>query len=168
MPKSQRSWDQSQHRPTQWNLRGGRWSSVEWSTRYILKNLNSSPVIRCRGYNYYGLTVWTKCRISGAWETWRRTAWGTSCGGAWGTRPSPSPPWATSRTCPAPTTHSTPAFAASRSVYLAMFRIRMDPHHFGKLDPDPHQSGKLNPDPHQSGKLNPHQSQKQDPDPHEI
>jgi hypothetical protein len=27
-------------------------------------------------------------------------------------------------------------------------RIRMDPHHFGKLDPDPH----------------PHQSEKQDPD----
>jgi hypothetical protein len=42
------------------------------------------------------------------------------------------------------------------------FRIRMDPHHFGKLDPDPHQSRKLDPDPHQSGKLDPdpHQSKK--------
>jgi hypothetical protein len=42
-------------------------------------------------------------------------------------------------------------------------RIRIDPHHFGKLDPDPnpHQSGKLNPDP------DPHQSEKQDPDPHQ-
>jgi hypothetical protein len=29
-------------------------------------------------------------------------------------------------------------------------RIRMDPHHFGKLDPDPHQSEKpdADPDPH--------------------
>jgi hypothetical protein len=40
-------------------------------------------------------------------------------------------------------------------------RIRMDPHHFRKLDPDPdlHQNGKLEPDP------DPHQSEKQDPDP---
>ncbi len=37
--------------------------------------------------------------------------------------------------------------------------IRMDPRHFGKLDPDPHQSGK--PDPV------PHQSEKQDPDSHQ-
>ncbi len=33
-------------------------------------------------------------------------------------------------------------------------RIRMDPHHFWKLDPDPHQSGKLDTD------LDPHQSEK--------
>ncbi len=34
-------------------------------------------------------------------------------------------------------------------------RIRMGPHHFGKLDPDPHQSGKLylDPDPHQVEKV---------------
>ncbi len=31
-------------------------------------------------------------------------------------------------------------------------RIRMDPHHFGKLDPDLPQSGKLDPNPHQSEK----------------
>jgi hypothetical protein len=28
MPKSQLSWIRSQHPPTQWNLRGGRWSSL--------------------------------------------------------------------------------------------------------------------------------------------
>jgi hypothetical protein len=40
-------------------------------------------------------------------------------------------------------------------------RIRLDPNHFGKLDPDPH--------PHQREKLDPytHQSEKQDPDPHQ-
>jgi hypothetical protein len=40
-------------------------------------------------------------------------------------------------------------------------RIRMDPHHVGKLDPDPEplQRKKQNPDP------DPHQSEKQDPDP---
>jgi hypothetical protein len=30
MPKAQQSWVRSQHPPTQWNLRGGRWSSVEY------------------------------------------------------------------------------------------------------------------------------------------
>ncbi len=30
--KSQQSWVRSQNPPTQWNLRGGRWSSVEYST----------------------------------------------------------------------------------------------------------------------------------------
>ncbi len=37
MPKSQQSWARSQHPPTQWNLRGGRWSSVENSTKKIPK-----------------------------------------------------------------------------------------------------------------------------------
>jgi hypothetical protein len=32
MPKSQKSWVRSQHPPTQWNLMGSRWSSVEYST----------------------------------------------------------------------------------------------------------------------------------------
>jgi hypothetical protein len=42
-------------------------------------------------------------------------------------------------------------------------RTRMDPHHFGKLDPDPdpHQNVKLDPDP------DPHQKEKQEPDPHQ-
>jgi hypothetical protein len=35
---------------------------------------------------------------------------------------------------------------------------RMDPHHFGKLDPEPYQNEKPESDPHQS--------QKQDPHPH--
>jgi hypothetical protein len=41
-------------------------------------------------------------------------------------------------------------------------RIRMDPHHFGNLDPhpDPHQGEKSYPDPHQG--------KKSDPDPHQI
>ncbi len=34
--KSQQSWVRSQHPPTQWNLRGGRRSSVEYSTKVIL------------------------------------------------------------------------------------------------------------------------------------
>jgi hypothetical protein len=40
--------------------------------------------------------------------------------------------------------------------FLSVLHIRMDPHHFRKLDPDPnpHQSGMLDPDPH------PHQSEK--------
>ncbi len=41
--------------------------------------------------------------------------------------------------------------------------IRIDPHHFGKLDPHPHQSGKLDPDPDP----HPHQSEKQFPDTHQ-
>jgi hypothetical protein len=40
-----------------------------------------------------------------------------------------------------------------------VLRIRVDPHHFGMLDPDPHQSGKLDPDPHQSGQQDPDQQQ---------
>ena len=36
--KSQWSWVLSQHPPTQWNLRGGRWSSVKQSTFKIQKN----------------------------------------------------------------------------------------------------------------------------------
>jgi hypothetical protein len=36
--KSQLSWVQSQHPPTQLNLMGGRWSSVEESTEKLLKN----------------------------------------------------------------------------------------------------------------------------------
>jgi hypothetical protein len=36
---------------------------------------------------------------------------------------------------------------------------KLDPDHFGKLDPDPHHFGKLN--------LDPHQSERQDPDPHQ-
>ncbi len=41
MPKSQQSWVRSQHPPTQWNLRGGRWSSVEPVHR---KKSQKSPV----------------------------------------------------------------------------------------------------------------------------
>jgi hypothetical protein len=52
----------------------------------------------------------------------------------------------------------------NKKVATAVLQIRMDPHHFGKLDPDPHQSGKLDSDtdPHQSEKqvLDPHQSEK--------
>ena len=39
MSKSQQFWFRSQHPPTQWNLRGGRWSSVEYNT-YIDKKIN--------------------------------------------------------------------------------------------------------------------------------
>ena len=46
-------------------------------------------------------------------------------------------------------------------VLWVRIRIRMDLHHFGKLDPDPHQTEKLDPDPDS------HQSEKQDPDPHQ-
>jgi hypothetical protein len=38
MHQLQRSWVRSQHPSAQWNLRGGRWSSVENSTKKI-KNL---------------------------------------------------------------------------------------------------------------------------------
>ncbi len=34
----QRSWVRSQHPLTEWNLRGGWWSSVEYSTKKYLKN----------------------------------------------------------------------------------------------------------------------------------
>ncbi len=40
MHQLQQSWVQSQHPSAQWNLRGGRWSSAEYSTR---KKLNKSP-----------------------------------------------------------------------------------------------------------------------------
>ncbi len=33
MPQLQRSWVRSQHPSAQWNLRGGRWSSVEYSKK---------------------------------------------------------------------------------------------------------------------------------------
>jgi hypothetical protein len=40
MPQSQKSWVRSQHPPTHWNLRSGRWSSVTKSTyEKISKNL---------------------------------------------------------------------------------------------------------------------------------
>jgi hypothetical protein len=42
MPKSQQSWVQFQYSPTQWNLRGGRRSSVEYSTKK--KNQQNPPV----------------------------------------------------------------------------------------------------------------------------
>ncbi len=38
MHQLQRSWVRSQHPSAQWNLRGGRWSSVEYSTKKKLKN----------------------------------------------------------------------------------------------------------------------------------
>jgi hypothetical protein len=38
LPKSQQSWVQSQHPPTQSNLRGGRYSNVEYGT-YISKQI---------------------------------------------------------------------------------------------------------------------------------
>ncbi len=42
MPKLQQSWVRSQHPPTQWNLRGGRCSSVEYSTEKK-KNQKNPP-----------------------------------------------------------------------------------------------------------------------------
>ncbi len=42
VPKLQQSWVQSQHPPTQWNLSGGKWSSVEqrtWEEKIYLKIL---------------------------------------------------------------------------------------------------------------------------------
>ncbi len=33
------TWVRSQHPPTQWNLRGGRWSSVEYSTKRKIKKI---------------------------------------------------------------------------------------------------------------------------------
>jgi hypothetical protein len=41
MPKAKQSWVGSQHPPTQWNMRGGRWSSVECSTSK--QKSNKSP-----------------------------------------------------------------------------------------------------------------------------
>ncbi len=35
MHQLQRSWVRSQHPSAQWNLRGGKWSSAEWSTKNI-------------------------------------------------------------------------------------------------------------------------------------
>jgi hypothetical protein len=43
MPKSRLSWVRFQHPPTQWNLRGGSWNSVEYST-YIKKIQKIPPV----------------------------------------------------------------------------------------------------------------------------
>ncbi len=46
MPKSQQYWVRYQHPPTQWNLRGGRWSSVEYSTyKGKKKNPKNHPVM---------------------------------------------------------------------------------------------------------------------------
>jgi hypothetical protein len=45
MPKSQQSWVRSQHPSTQRNLRGGRWSSVEYSTQRKKKSKNPSVYI---------------------------------------------------------------------------------------------------------------------------
>ncbi len=42
MPKSHQSWDRSQHPPTQWNQRGGRWSNVEYST---WKKIQQNPPV---------------------------------------------------------------------------------------------------------------------------
>jgi hypothetical protein len=41
---SQQSWVRSQHPPTKWNLRGGRWSSVEYST-YVENNYEKIPLL---------------------------------------------------------------------------------------------------------------------------
>ncbi len=38
MPELQQYWVRSQHPLTQWNLRGGRWSSVEYSTKLPFNN----------------------------------------------------------------------------------------------------------------------------------
>ncbi len=43
MPKSQLSWVRSQHPPTQWNLRGGRWSILN----KVLKNYCFTPLYLC-------------------------------------------------------------------------------------------------------------------------
>jgi hypothetical protein len=43
MPKSQQSWVRSQHPPTQWNLRGGRESSIE--IQYIEKKSKKIPLL---------------------------------------------------------------------------------------------------------------------------
>ncbi len=45
MPKSQQSWVRSQNPPTQWNLRGCRWSVVEKPIRKE-KNPNKSPPLK--------------------------------------------------------------------------------------------------------------------------
>ncbi len=45
MPKSPQSWVRFQHPPTQWNLRGGRWSSVEYSTS---KKIQKIPPLKYR------------------------------------------------------------------------------------------------------------------------
>jgi hypothetical protein len=46
MPKSQQPWVQSKHPPRQWNLRDGRWSSVEWCNLNIQKNTKMTTSLR--------------------------------------------------------------------------------------------------------------------------
>jgi hypothetical protein len=55
MPKSQQSWGSiPASSDTQWNLRGGRWSSVEESTKKFKKFKKSSCMNQCWGY----MTFW--------------------------------------------------------------------------------------------------------------
>ncbi len=69
MLKSQQSWVRSQHSPTQWNLRDGRWSSVDWMkwSRYK-KNFKHvhCPFIVIAPRPFIGqskITHWRTCRL---------------------------------------------------------------------------------------------------------
>jgi hypothetical protein len=46
MPKLQQSWVRSQHPPTQWKLRGGRWSSGETMLNTVNRKKFKNPPLR--------------------------------------------------------------------------------------------------------------------------
>jgi hypothetical protein len=63
MPKAQQSWVRSKHPPTQWNLRGGRWISVEYTDKkekkifLINKEIQSGAVAKSykrKGFHIFG------------------------------------------------------------------------------------------------------------------
>ncbi len=64
MTKSQHSWVRSQHPLTQWNLRGGRWSSVEYSK--LKKKIQKPPVYKkniCQDGSICVRTIVHRCNI---------------------------------------------------------------------------------------------------------
>ncbi len=65
MPKSQQSRVQSQHPPTQWNLRGGIWSSVEYIKKSRPKMADNFLRERLQKEGYSGRhSGWSQCHDS--------------------------------------------------------------------------------------------------------
>ncbi len=81
MHQLQRSWVRSQHPSAQWNLRGGRWSSAEYSTKnkknspqkiywcYLCWQHHYQPIELClpRGKVYNFWRIFSPCFLHGDW-----------------------------------------------------------------------------------------------------